>query len=82
MGIFHSHYHGHGHSHGSHGHSHGEPTTDFKKMLAVAVGAAKVYLTAHLSASEGNELDIFITSAGAPFAISVSVIRSAFFVMF
>jgi hypothetical protein len=69
MGHFHSH--AHGHSHAAHGHSHGHGRDNMK---GVRIGDATCFLTAHLSAADGNELDIFIdNTSGTPLAVSVGV---------
>lgn len=45
-------------------------------MKGVRIGDATCFLTAHLSAADGNELDIFIdNTSGTPLAVSASVIE-------
>jgi len=60
---------GHSHSHGGHGHSHGGGDIK-KKMLAANAQGFIVYLTSHLSAKDGNELDLFIEDSKSKAATS------------
>lgn len=64
MGNMHGHSHSHGHSHGADAH---------EKMLRVVVNGVSCYLTAHLSKSDGNELDVmFAGAAQLPLPLEVS----------
>jgi hypothetical protein len=75
MGNRHSHSHGsHGHSHG-HGHAHGAAKAGQDPALSpMSFAGGVLQLTAHLSAADGNELDVFVQTASlAPLAIQVGV---------
>ena len=57
--------HAHAHDAGDHNHSRG-------KMLLASDGTYNALLTAHLSAKDGNELDIFVENKDGPYALAVT----------
>ncbi len=46
-------------------------------MLMASDGTTTALLTAHLSSTDGNELDVFVERDGSPFALSVRSITGA-----
>ena len=67
--------HGHGHHHHSHGAS--KPGEQDPALKPVAVAGGLLQLTAHLSAKDGNELDVFVqTAARTPLAIHMATVAA------
>lgn len=62
--------HPHTHNPGDHNHAKG-------KMLMSSDGMYDALLTAHLSAKDGNELDIFIEDKDGPYALSVTTLTAS-----
>lgn len=62
--------HPHTHNPGDHNHAKG-------KMLMSSDGTYDALLTAHLSAKDGNELDIFIEDKDGPFALTSSTLTAS-----
>ena len=58
------HGHGHGHEPTSHNHDRGH-------MMIASNGVVDALLTSHLSAKDGNELDVFVEKDGRPLALGV-----------
>lgn len=60
---------GHAHDPGDHNHERG-------KMLLASDGSYNALLTSHLSAKDGNELDIFIEDKDGPYALPASTVTA------
>lgn len=61
--------HGHAHNPGDHNHARG-------KMLMASDGTYNALLTAHLSAKDGNELDIFVEDKDGPKALATTTLEA------
>ncbi len=59
----------HAHDPGDHNHARG-------KMLMASDGRYNALLTAHLSAKDGNELDIFVEDKNGPFALKAKTVEA------
>ena len=59
----------HRHDPGDHNHARG-------KMLLASDGTYNALLTAHLSAKDGNELDIFVEDKNGPFALAAKTLTA------
>jgi hypothetical protein len=59
----------HAHNPGDHNHARG-------KMLLASDGTYNALLTAHLSAKDGNELDIFVEDKDGPFALNAKTLEA------
>lgn len=72
----HGHSHGsHGHSHSNHGHSHGGDDAASKMLATTVSPGLAARLTSHLSAKDGNELDVFFVTdskSAAPHAVKLT----------
>jgi len=63
------HPHAQAHNPGDHNHARG-------KMLMASDGAYNALLTSHLSAKDGNELDIFVEDENGPYALKVLTLEA------
>lgn len=63
--------HAHPHTHNPSDHNHARG-----KMLMASDGTTTALLTAHLSPSTGNELDIFVERKGSPFAVPATTMTA------
>ena len=63
------HPHAQAHNPGDHNHARG-------KMLMASDGSYNALLTAHLSAKDGNELDIFVEDKDGPFALKAKTLEA------
>jgi hypothetical protein len=61
--------HPHAHNPGDHNHARG-------KMLMASDGSYNALLTAHLSAKDGNELDIFVEDKDGPYALKAKTLEA------
>ncbi len=63
------HVHAHSHDPGDHNHARG-------KMLLASDGSYNALLTSHLSAKDGNELDIFVEDKDGPYALDAKTLEA------
>lgn len=63
------HLHAHSHDPGDHNHARG-------KMLLASDGSYNALLTSHLSAKDGNELDVFVEDKDGPYALDVKELEA------
>jgi hypothetical protein len=61
--------HAHGHDPSSHNHDRGH-------MMIASNGVVDALLTSHLSAKDGNELDVFVEKNGNPLALTTTEIKA------